>query len=97
MKFSTVLAIAFCVAVVSAAPHRDWNDEDNSNVEHNKNYEDNRNSENNSNDQSKSIGQSLGSVGSSSGGGLLGGGILGGGILSKTEKTNNVGQSATIN
>jgi hypothetical protein len=87
MKLSTVLAITFCVALVSAAPHHhsNWNKEININNENNSRVI------NNNNDEGKKIGQNLGSVGSGSSGG-----ILGGGILSKTENTNNVGQTANI-
>lgn len=88
MKFSAILAVAFLATVVSAAPRRHRGG--------NKNKETNINREDNSNHQNKQINQGIGSVGSSSGGGLLGG-LLGGGVLSKNSNTNNVGQNAVIN
>lgn len=97
MKFSTVLAIAFCVATVSAAPHRGHRD----NGDVNYTYEDNTSTENNSraesntNDESQTINQSIGDVGSTSNGGLLGG-VIGGGVLSDNESKNNVEQNASI-
>lgn len=87
MKFSTVLALAFCVAMVSAAPHRHGRHGD-------VNQEDNSNHENNSKNIHKTNNQSIGSVGSSgSSDGLLNN-LLSGGILSKTTNNNYVSQNA---
>ena len=99
MKLSAILLIAVAITAVSAVPRRhrpNRNHENNSNHEVNKNYEDNRNYEDNSHNANKQINQGIGSVGSSSGGGLLGG-LLGGGVLSKNQNTNNVKQNAQIN
>ncbi|CEP17272.1 hypothetical protein [Parasitella parasitica] len=93
MKFSTVLALAFLVAAVSAAPQPGRHGRhggNKSNRENNSRYEDNSNSGN------KKIDQGIGSVGSTSNG-LLGGLLGGANILGKTTNTNKVGQSATIN
>lgn len=82
MKFSTVLAITFLVAAVSAAPH--------SNHENNSNHEDKSNSNN------KKIDQTIGSVGSTSNSGLLGGLLGGANILGKSTTVNKVDQSASM-
>lgn len=97
MKFSTILAIAFCVAAVSAAPHRGHRDNGDVNYNHevNTNTENNGKTEVNINDESKSIDQNIGDVGSTSNGGLLGG-LLGGGIASNSNSENNVEQNANI-
>ncbi|KAL9542147.1 hypothetical protein MBANPS3_008761 [Mucor bainieri] len=94
MKFSTIIAITFLVAAVSAAPHsRKHHRGGDKNV----NFEDKSNHEDNSNSNNKKIDQSIGSVGSTSNGGLLSGLLGGANVLGKSTTTNNVGQSANIN
>ncbi|KAI7906097.1 uncharacterized protein BX663DRAFT_498766 [Cokeromyces recurvatus] len=68
MKFSSILAIALCVAVVSAAP-RGGN---------------RYNREDNSKNANKSIHQSIGSVGSTGKTGLLSGVLAGGVLAKNT-------------
>ncbi|KAG2195078.1 hypothetical protein INT46_002641 [Mucor plumbeus] len=91
MKFSTVLAITFLVAAVSAAPHSGHGRNRNSNHENNSNHEDNSNSHN------KEIKQSIGNVGSTTNSGLLSGLLGGANVLGKSTTTNNVNQNANIN
>ncbi|KAI8070628.1 uncharacterized protein B0P05DRAFT_550450 [Gilbertella persicaria] len=82
MKFSSILALALCVALVSAAPRRD----------------NNSNRENNSKHINKEINQSIGSVGSHGGNKGLAGGLLGNlNLLSGSKTTNSVSQNAVNN
>lgn len=81
MKFTTILAIAFCVVAVSAAPHKGGN---------------RSNKENNSHTTIKKGSQTIGSNGSTGGskGGLLG--PIDIGIGNKNENKNTATQNMNI-